>query len=291
MVFKVTTEQKRKSNVTSNKERPFYRRVAIHGKPKAGKTTAALGLAENMQTHMKRFAMTKAQLEKEKWVKADVLWLSADANATAGARARKIEVPEINLQGLIAEAPVGEVLEILEECYEDIATHVAKAKPQLIVVDTASAVDKPLLRYWENNAPRTKTGSRDSFAIWRSMIADHERLHTVVSGMSCDVVILMHSKPRSESESADKKARAQAIAGQMADIRFDFMYEDCANIYRRHNDLILVADMEKKGGESSYALYKDEHAGFEAGCRFGDLVPSKIECSLWECYQKYIEVK
>lgn len=283
--------EKKAMKVGSNKNRGSSRkRLAIHGKPGSGKTIGALGLVENVVSSLKRFSMTKKELDGQKWVKANALWISADMNATEGARVRKIEVPEIDLADEFANDPdAAGTLDILEEATEAIYNYVNKEKPQLVCVDTASAIDKPLGRYLENNAPRTKSGARDSFAIWRMNIATHERFHNNMMGLECDVLFLMHSKARSESDSAAVKARAQAVAGQLADIRFDFMYEDVANIYRRHNDLILVADKEKTATGESYSLYTEEHGGFESKSRYGNLVPSRIVEPLWDVYKKHVE--
>lgn len=279
--------------VTSNKERGSKRRrIAIHGKPGSGKTCAAGGLVEGMGGLMRRFSETRAQLDKEKWVKLNALWVSADTNATEGFRVRKIEVPEVDLMDLFADDQDGtQALEILEQATDIVYDHVKKEKPQVVVIDTASAIDKPLMRTLENTAPRTKSGARDSFAIWRMGIAVHDRFHTNMNGLGCDVVFLMHSKPRSESELSEKKARAQAVAGQLADIRFDFMYEDVANIYRRHCDLILIADKAKGSTEAEYALYTEEWGGFESKSRYGNLVPGKITEPLWDVFEKYVEGK
>lgn len=284
------SDHDRQSHVSSNKQRKGRRRISIHGKPGAGKTTAALSMVEGFSKLLPRLFMDSTALRKTKWEKVNALWVSADTNATEGARARRIEVPEIDMSKLFDDAPK-EVLEVLEEVTEDVYNYVDKEKPQLVCIDTASKFDKPIHRFWEDNAPRTKSGARDSFAIWRSMIATHERFHSNMNALSCDVVFLMHSKPRSESESADKKARAQAVAGQLADIRFDFMYEDCANIYRRDCDLILVADKAKDRGRTvaEYALYADEHGGFETKSRYSGLVPDKFPTDLWGMYQQYIE--
>ena len=273
--------------VTSNKTRgASRRRVAIHGKPGSGKTTGVMGLVENGGGLMRRFTETAAQISKEKWVKLNALWVSADTNATEGARVRRIEIPEVDAMDMFADDQDGtQALEVLEKITDEVYDYVKKEKPQLVCIDTASAIDKPLMRTLENTAPRTKSGARDSFAIWRMAIAVHDRFHTNMNGLSCDVAFLMHSKPRSESESSEKKARSQAVAGQLADIRFDFAYEDVANIYRRHCDLILVADKEKTGAGFEHVLYTEEHGGFESKSRYGNLVPSRITEPLWDVFQ------
>lgn len=271
-----------KSLVSSNKDRNTKprRRISIHGKPKAGKTIGALSLIENIVPLMKRFTMTREQLAKEKWVKANALWVSADTNATEGPRVRRLEIPEIDMSSMFVDAR-SDMLTILEEVTDAVYNHVEKEKPQLVCIDTASAIDKPIMGYLEENGPRTKAGARDSFAIWRMSVGLHERFHTNMSALPCDVVFLMHSKPRSDSESSEKKARSQNLAGGLADIRFDFAYQDVDNIYCRHTDLILVAD--KKDGE--FALFNEEHAGFMVGSRYGNLVPGKITKTLWETFQ------
>lgn len=275
-----------KSIVGSNKDRNNKprRRVSIHGKPKAGKTIGALGLVEGMGVLMKRFNMTAAQLQKEKWTKVNALWVSADTNATEGARVRRIEVPEIDMASMFVDAQT-DMLTILEEVTDAVYDHVEKEKPQLVCIDTASALDKPVIRYLEENGPRTKSGARDSFAIWRMNINMHERFHTNMSSLPCDVIFLMHSKPRSDSESSAKKDRSQNLAGGLADIRFDFSYQDVDNIYCRHTDLILCADKVKNGTEYEHALFNEEHAGFMVGSRYGNLVPGRITKTLWETFQ------
>lgn len=275
------------SIISSNRLRGNRRRISIHGKPGAGKTVAAASLVEGFHVHLERFTMPQEDMLQTPWVKLNALWLSADTNATEGLRARRVEIPEIDVSAMLDDAP-GEVLTTLEKITEAVHDHVRNTKPQIVCIDTASKFDKPVHRFWEDNAPRTKQGYRDSFAVWRNMISTHERFHSNMNVLPCDVVFLMHSKPRSESESSEKKARAQAIAGQFADIKFDFMYEDCANIYRRDCDLILVADKMVNRNEIKYALFSDEHGGFEAKSRYSGLIPNELPTDLWGVYQRYI---
>lgn len=262
---KATAKKKDEFPLASSDD-PKPRRVGIHGKPGSGKSTLAATLSSKCPLNIP---------PTKKTYLPEVLWVPFDTNATSALKDIKLKVDEVPMADLMYQYPV--IGDLLNATTDYIFDAVENKDKTIIVLDTLTKLDKMICRWWEENGPTTKSGARDSFAIWRNVPAMHERFHTNVDLLEVDVVSLFHSKPHGESDSAKKKAKAGAVAGTntLAGLyRFDFMYEDAVNIYRRDLDFILVTECKKlKNGKYDYAVYTDPQDGFEAKSRFRNSLP------------------
>lgn len=232
------------------------RRVTLQGRPGSGKSVLGATLSEFCPT----------ELPAKEWVNLeDTLWIPFDTNATAALTDCRLQVQAVPVTDIAYDLD-NDLPKVLQTITNVVYKAVEDGK-KLVVVDTPTKLDKMLLDYLEEHGPTTKSGARDSFGIWRQMVSYHQRFHTNLDQLPVDLVFCMHSKPRSESDLAERKARAAGVSGT-ADIRFDFMYEDCVNIYRRDFDFIFVTDSSNRGGKHNYKCHLDPFQGFEAKSRY-----------------------
>jgi hypothetical protein len=275
----------------TNRQRGLSRkRIVAHGKPGAGKTTLAGTLAPNWPGH-----------GNKRWTKLEkTLWCSFDENATNPLLEHRCEVAELDWYTfpdlLLREKIVDQEqldglddLDLVEAMFDRAVLEVGSWTNGLLVVDTFTALDSIIFAWWQENGPKTTGGKKDTFTLWRNTVRNHDKLRQKLSRLGCDVVWLGHSKPRSDSDSSEKKGRAQSLAGRFTDIRFDVSYEDVANIYRQHNDFVFVVDMESSNKGDEYWIYTEEYEGFEGKSRFRNIVPAKAPADLGEVYRQLEE--
>lgn len=245
--------------VSSKRRKP--KRIAVHGKPGSGKTTLAATLSE----------FCPEVLPAPQWTKLeDIIWVPFDTNATDALTDVKLEVDEVPVNEIINSFDkIGDVM----RCIDDAVMAAHERGYKTVVFDTVTKLDKMMLAWWDANGPRTKSGGRDSFAIWRSVTAMHQRFHENSDLLDMNVITLLHTKPVSQSDSGVQKNKVGATAGSIIDSRFDFMYEDTVNVYRRDTSHIFVTDCQKKGKEYVYQIHDDSYNGFEAKSRFRNSLP------------------
>lgn len=246
--------------LSTNKKQKIKHRALIHGPAKHGKTFSAL-LADPAITQKK----LDAQEKSKKWIKAkNLLWVPFDDGALHGALERKIEVPSLDVDGMMTEFDIIGVLDKIGEVCHDAA---ADNSDLIVVVDTVTKMDKLLNAWWndEENAPKGRGGNVDGYAVYRCIQETHLRFHDDMAALPCHVIFLAHSKPLGESASVKAKAKAGGLPAEgPTDIIMDFNYYASGNIYRQDTSIIATVKHESDGRFA----YTETVQGSEGGCRF-----------------------
>lgn len=253
------------------------KRHSVHGPPGSGKSFAAASLDP------------KFKLNNKRWVKLDnTIWVPLDEGACSGLLEHKMEVAEVPVQTIWQEHGVVDGCDvILDFLYDNV-------KPSTnVVIDTLTSLDQEIMDHYDSDehCPRTTSGKRDSFALQRRVVALHNLFKRGLFGLNCNLVVLMHSKPLTDNSDTDKKTRAQAPQGEHSPFAPDFYYHAARNIYRRHCDVIQVANVRKikvqgKPPKKQYVLLSDsmESDGFETKNRFQKYIKPVETRTLYEIY-------
>lgn len=250
------------------------KRIGLHGKPSSGKSTLAATLSKNCPAKLPA---------GKKTILKDTLWIPFDKNATTALRDVNLQVDEAPWEKMMADAE--DDITVALDYLTDFIYEQVEAGKTLLVPDTCTKLDL-LVNQWWNDNPIMSKGNVDGFGTGASIRSTMTRFHENLDQLTgVDIVWCMHSKPASESSSAQKKARAQAVAGSQSDIQFAFFYKETLNAYRNDNDLILMTECLKKSGKYEYACYVDNDKGFETKSRYrNSLPPGKLPCNLKAIY-------
>jgi hypothetical protein len=180
--------------------------IVVHGAPGVGKTWLLLSFSKYWNDG------GPAKLN-------DILHIAFDSDAGVGARANGILVPTIDVRKLMTPPKAGEarpyaknILEALQFISKSIRNAIASGV-ETIIVDTVSMLDKDLTGYWDMNCPTTKSGAKDTRAMWTLLFNTHKRFHADLRFVNANLLIACHSKAVIESdtkEGADQALKMKA---------------------------------------------------------------------------------
>lgn len=282
---KAKSETAKPAGLESNRHTIPRAHIALIGKPKSGKTTTAASMSQFYPKELGK-----------KWVKLeDVIWIPVDEGATVPLGLSKLEVQSIPFAALLAEHGI---LEGINRAFDMAFDHTTK--DSVVVLDTGTVMDTMLMDYWEDHAPSTRSGSRDSFAIARLMTVHSRRLEQKLMDMGCHVIINMHGKPVSQPQQNDPMGvvlskEAQKAAGQMPGggaVRPGYYYNEVANLWRQNLDCIFYTKATVKGKSRTYQLIcepgseADQH---EVGSRWLAVTQPVEEPNLRAIYKRVEE--
>lgn len=212
---KKVAKVKRKSASTSKPVSPSIRstrvkkldrlRAIAHGLPKCGKTW---------------FAATMSKYWKDKKPLKDCCWVSADEEATAGFHEHDIELPyEIDIPWLLTPPREGEdkpyaknILQALTIASKGVRECVYDHGCEIVVIDTLSAIDDKLGKYWDDHCPTSKGGKEHRFAMYRLLAHTHTRFYEDMMALPAHVIFLCHSKALIETDDRNQKNKQKEQA-------------------------------------------------------------------------------
>ena len=249
--------------------------VIVHGTPGAGKTFFAASASEFFPDDMNDLGQGKIRdLE-------DMLWISVDDGATAGFKAAKIRVRELDLRALMGEKGVPTALDMVRKL-------VSTQKFKYVVLDTISQLDKYLGGYYA----QIHADNPNTFSLYRDILARHRRLHQDLSLLEGQKIYLAHSKALMEASqaTADQKNRAKAAAMAGADaIQVDITGQ-ARNLYLASASLVvyLAATVAPGTGkrEIKRIAYPYGGAGFEGKTRHQHILEYQEEPHLRHIFEK-----
>lgn len=270
-------EAEKKSSLVTNMDEVPRAHLALIGKPGSGKSTTAASLSQFFPKDFNLEARKKAKVIDLE----DVIWLPIDEGALVPLGLAKLKVRSVPFQKLVSEHGILDGMSRSVDMVFDNST-----KDTVVCFDTGTVYDTMMMDFWEDNAPKTRQGNRDSFAIARLMTVHSRRLEGKLMDLGCHLIINMHGKPVSQVQEQDapgvstvKEAQQKAfLTPGASDVRPGYYYNECANVWRQHLDCVFYTQMKVKkvGREVKLITEPTDSEGFEVKNRWA-MVTNAVE--------------
>ena len=251
--------------------------VIIHGPPKVGKTW----LAATASVHWPREIPAK-----KKTVLSDLVHIQIDAGATDGFPSNNIELDVLDMRSAIEATgrPVNAASETLKVLQDYLRSN---KQVTTVIVDTISVYDKFLTEWWGRNAPTTKDGLVDKFAMYAAIADSHKRFHLGLTTMGKQIIYCCHSKALIEPSGKDAQVRDAKLKREAASAVAASIVPDITgaalNLYRADASLQLVVGVRRGAGKKAdrtRVVYPFGHDEFEGGSRFESALDFEEEPNL-----------
>jgi len=234
-------------------------KALVHAPPGHSKTFSSLTLSDKCPADFTHQDKKVAVQRTPPVLLDDLLWLSFDSAATIGMKQVGLDVPAVDLSGILTltfEQDLNAVGKIVE-------AQIAKLGPRRrlkVVLDTISALDGMA----ENFQQRLR--GLGGYDLWRAVKKNHADFYGVLRPLACDLYYLSHSKAVSESTGTDAVSAQQRRVKEAAGLAgiVPSISGSSLQLYRGEATFIFTIEKQPipapQGGGSAY-FFRAEDTG------------------------------
>lgn len=249
----------------------------IHGPPGSGKTFLAATASQYWPEEVPPASPVELK---------DMLWLGADAGATAGFQELRISLPDryLDIGTMLAAEGANRGIKYAIEAVNHILSE--NSEIENIVVDTLSTVDKLFNVYFDGTCPTNKDGIKDTRAMYGNMKTAHTRFHSRLRGTGKRIIYLAHSKALRDTDDTEQaNNRKAALPVGVNDIIPDITGSG-KNVYINDASIEMVLLATRKGKEFKRIVYPMGAKGFSGKSRFQASLDEQEEPNLRKIFNK-----